>query len=55
MPMSALEKARELEKQRQQVLSQGAEEALQKATAAFRELRELVDEQMRAMRNGVRN
>jgi len=53
--MSALEKARELEKQRQQVLAQGAEEALQKATAAFKELRQLVDEQLIAIRTSARS
>jgi len=48
--MSALEKARELEKQRQQILAQAAHEALQKAVAAFKELRELVEEQLKTTR-----
>jgi len=47
--MSALEKARELDRQRKEILAAGAEEALQKAIAAFKELRELVDEQLKAM------
>jgi hypothetical protein len=49
--MSVLEKARELERQRQEVLARGADEALQRAITAFKELRELVDEQLKAMRH----
>jgi hypothetical protein len=47
--MSVLEKARELERQRQEILAQGAEQALQNATAALKELRELIDEQLKAI------
>jgi hypothetical protein len=47
--MSAVERARELEKQRREVLANGVEDALQRATAAFRELRELIDEQLRTI------
>jgi hypothetical protein len=45
--MSALKKARELERWRKEILAEG--EALQKAIAAFKELRELVDEQLKAI------
>jgi hypothetical protein len=45
--MSAVERARELEKQRREVLAQGVEDTLQRAIAAFRELREIIDEQLR--------
>jgi len=48
--MSALEKARDLDRQRKTILAEGTEEALQRAIAAVRELRELVDEQLRALR-----
>jgi hypothetical protein len=41
-----LEKAQELEKQKQAVLQQGADEALAKAIAGFKELRALVDEEL---------
>jgi hypothetical protein len=46
---SALEKAQELEKQKQAVLQQGAEEALAKAMAGFKELREIVSEQLKVL------
>ena len=49
MSTSALEKAQELEKQKQAVLQQGADEALAKAIAGFKELRALVDEQLKAL------
>jgi malonyl CoA-acyl carrier protein transacylase len=48
--MSALERARELERQRKEVLVAGTAEAVDKAIAAVRELRELVDEQLKALR-----
>jgi len=44
-----LEKARELEKQRQAILEQGAKEALAKAIAGFKELREIVSEQLKVI------
>lgn len=47
--MSAVERARELEKQRREVLANGVEDALQRAAAAFRELRELIEEQLRTI------
>jgi len=49
--MLAVERARELEKQRKEVLENGIEDALQRATAAFRELRELIDEQLRTIQS----
>jgi hypothetical protein len=49
MATSALEKAQELEKQRQAILQQGADEALGRAIAAFKELRALIDEQLKAL------
>ena len=49
MATSALEKAQELEKQKQAVLQQGAEEALAKAMAGFKELREIVSEQLKVL------
>jgi hypothetical protein len=49
MATSALEKAQELEKQRQAILREGADEALSRAIAAFKELRALVDEQLKAL------
>jgi hypothetical protein len=48
--MSALEQARELEKQKQAILQQGAEQALVKAIASIKELREIVNEQLRVIR-----
>ena len=48
--MSALEKARDLERQRKEVLAAGTTEAVDKAIAAVRELRELVDEQLKMFR-----
>ena len=48
--MSALEQARELEKQKQAILQQGAEQALFKAIASIKELREIVNEQLRVIR-----
>ena len=50
MTTSALEKAQELEKQKQAILQQGAEQALDKAIASFKELREIVSEQLRVIR-----
>ena len=47
--MTALEKALELEKQKQAILQQGAEDALAKAVAGLKELRALVDEQLQAL------
>ena len=52
--MSALAKARELEKQRQEILATGAEEALQRAIAAFKDLRALVDEQLKSIQTSRR-
>jgi hypothetical protein len=51
--MTALEQARELEKQRQKVLDEGTDEALKKATNAFRELQKLVDEQLKTIRQAL--
>lgn len=48
--MSALERARDLERQRKEVLAAGTAEAVERAIAAVRELRELVDEQLNALR-----
>jgi hypothetical protein len=45
--MSAVERARELEKQRREVLALGVEDTLQRAIAAVRELREIIDEQLK--------
>lgn len=50
MTTSALEKAKELETQKQAILEQGAEQALDKAIASFKELRAIVNEQLRALR-----
>jgi hypothetical protein len=47
--MSALEKARELERQRRVVLAIASEDALQRAIEAFKELRELVNEQIKTI------
>jgi len=47
-----LEQAQELEKQKQAILQQGAEQALAKAIASLKELREIVNEQLRAIRTG---
>jgi hypothetical protein len=52
--MTVLEKARELEKQRQKVLDEGADEALKQAIDAFRELRKLVDEKLKTIRQALR-
>jgi hypothetical protein len=54
MATLALEKAQELEKQKQAVLQQGAEEALAKAITGFRELREIVTEQLKVIRAAQR-
>ena len=56
MTPSALEKAQELEKQRQAVLQQGTDDALAKAAAALKELRALVEEQLKALpRNNAKH
>jgi len=48
--MSALERAKALERQRNEVLAAGSAEAVETATAAVRELRALVDEQLKTLR-----
>ena len=50
MTTSALEKAQELEKLKQVILQHGAEQALAKAIAGFKELRDIVSEQLRVIR-----
>jgi len=52
--MSALDKAQELEKQKQAVLQQGVDEALARAIADVKELRAIVNEQLKAMRPASR-
>jgi hypothetical protein len=53
--MTTLEKARVLERQRQQLLEQGTDEALKKAIEAFKEARNLIGEQLKTVgRAGAR-
>ena len=52
MALSALEFARELDRQKLAILQHAGEEALTKASDALKELKELVHEQLKMERNG---